>query len=29
MTRIVAGTDSAETSEKMCDYLASRLDEED
>lgn len=29
MTRIVAGTDSAETSEKMCDYLQSRLDEED
>jgi nucleotide-binding universal stress UspA family protein len=29
MTRIVIGTDSAETSEKLCDYLHSRLDEED
>jgi len=29
MTRIVAGTDSAETSEKMCDYLQSRLNEDD
>lgn len=29
MTRIVAGTDSAETSEKICDYLDSRLDEDD
>jgi nucleotide-binding universal stress UspA family protein len=29
MTRIVVGTDSTETSEKLCDYLHSRLDEED
>ena len=29
MTRIVVGTDSAETSEKICDYLRSRLDGED
>ncbi|ODR80300.1 stress response protein [Haladaptatus sp. W1] len=29
MTRIVAGTDSAETSEKLCDYLESRLTEAD
>ncbi len=29
MTRIVAGTDSAETSEKICDYLDIRLNESD